>query len=76
MFEINDQEFEKIVNIAEHYLNLNKESDYLIDFLIKSRIPDRNLSESFILEKPYGDLKKIIDIYFLYKNLKTQNLIQ
>ncbi|SIT01162.1 protein of unknown function [Zobellia uliginosa] len=61
MFEINDQEFEKMVNIAEHYLNLNGESDYLMDFLIKNRIPDRKLSGSFILEKPYGDLKKIID---------------
>ena len=62
MLKVNDSEFGKLVDTSERYLRQSNEEDYLIDFLIKSRNPHRELSESFILKKPYGQLKEIIDL--------------
>ncbi len=57
MLNIENDEFNKLVQLVEKN-NLN---DFLLDFLIKAKIHNHKQTSSLLWEKPYSELKKVID---------------
>ncbi len=57
MFEIEDEDFNQLVNLVERD-NVN---DFLIDFLIQYRLPSWQRTEKFLWNKPYKNSIKIIE---------------
>ena len=54
---ISDEDFAKIVSVWDK----TGRQDWLIDYLIAYRIPDRPIVDTLIFPKPYAALKKAVD---------------
>lgn len=56
LLKVDSIQFDLLVSLVEK----NQVNDFLIDFLIKYRQPERKVSDNFLFSKPYSTIKNII----------------
>lgn len=70
MLDIEDKKFEKLIALIER----DKVQDYLIDYLIKYRKKDWQITEKFLWDKPYKSIAEIVELSEINKKKSADRL--
>ncbi len=72
MLDIEQNEFNKLMELVKN----DNPNDFLIDFLIKSRVENWEQHEGFKFSKPYKTTKEIVEITNTDKNKGVEKLVK